>query len=108
MGGDRTMILTMMYVLIVIIAFVFAITTSNTITKESNVIGTLRASGYTKAELIRHYMASPLIVLFIAAIVGNILGYTIFKSSWLTSISAATALLHTRPYGTQRHFWRLP
>ena len=79
MGGDRTMILTMMYVLIVIIAFVFAITTSNTITKESNVIGTLRASGYTKAELIRHYMASPLIVLFIAAIVGNILGYTIFK-----------------------------
>lgn len=79
MGGDRTMILTMMYVLIVIIAFVFAITTSNTITKESNVIGTLRASGYTKAELIRHYTASPLIVLFIAAIVGNILGYTIFK-----------------------------
>ncbi|MDD7294091.1 MAG: ABC transporter permease [Oscillospiraceae bacterium] len=80
LGGDRVMILTMMYVLIVIIAFVFAITTSNTISRESNVIGTLRASGYTKAELIRHYMAAPVIVLLIAAVVGNALGYTLFKN----------------------------
>ena len=80
MGGDRVMFLTMMYILIVIIAFVFAITTSNTISRESNVIGTLRASGYTKAELIRHYMSAPVIVLFIAAVVGNILGYTLFKN----------------------------
>ncbi|MBQ8825011.1 MAG: ABC transporter permease [Ruminococcus sp.] len=80
MGGDRVMFLTMMYILIVIIAFVFAITTSNTISRESNVIGTLRASGYTKAELIRHYMAAPIIVLFISAVIGNILGYTLFKN----------------------------
>lgn len=80
MGGDRTMFLTMMYILIVIIAFVFAITTSNTITREANVIGTLRASGYTKAELIYHYMTPPVIVLFIAAVVGNVLGYTLFKN----------------------------
>lgn len=80
MGGDRVMFLTMMYILIVIIAFVFAITTSNTISRESNVIGTLRASGYTKAELIRHYMSAPVIVLFIAAVAGNILGYTLFKN----------------------------
>lgn len=80
LGGDRVMILTMMYVLIVIIAFVFAITTSNTISRESNVIGTLRASGYTKAELIRHYMAAPVIVLLIAAVVGNVLGYTLLKN----------------------------
>lgn len=80
LGGDRVMILTMMYVLIVIIAFVFAITTSNTINRESNVIGTLRASGYTKGELIRHYMAAPVIVLLIAAVAGNALGYTLFKN----------------------------
>lgn len=80
LGGDRVMVLTLMYILIVIIAFVFAITTSNTISRESNVIGTLRASGYTKAELIRHYMSAPIIVLFIAAVVGNILGYTLFKN----------------------------
>ena len=80
LGGDRTMFLTMMYILIIIIAFVFAITTNNTINKEANVIGTLRASGYTKAELVRHYMSAPVIVLFISAIVGNILGYTFFKT----------------------------
>ena len=79
LGGDRAMFLTMMYILIVIISFVFAITPGNTISRESNVIGTLRASGYTKAELIRHYMAAPIIVLLIAAVVGNVLGYTIFK-----------------------------
>lgn len=79
-GGDRTLVLALMYILIVIIAFVFAITTSNTINREANVIGTLRASGYTKAELIRHYMTPPLMVLFAAAIVGNILGYTFFKN----------------------------
>ena len=48
--------LTLLYVLIVIIAFVLAVTTSNTINSEASVIGTLRASGYTKGELLRHYM----------------------------------------------------
>lgn len=79
MGSDRTMFLTMLYLLVVIIGFVFAITTSNTISREANVIGTLRASGYTRAELIRHYMAAPMLVLLVAAIVGNVLGYTSFK-----------------------------
>lgn len=37
-----------LYIVTVIIAFVFAITTSNMIAKEASVIGTLRASGYTK------------------------------------------------------------
>ncbi|MBQ1339870.1 MAG: ABC transporter permease [Ruminococcus sp.] len=78
-GHDSIMMMVMLYMLIVIIAFVFAVTTSNTIVKEANVIGTLRASGYTKWELIRHYMSAPLIVLLIASIIGNILGYTLFK-----------------------------
>ena len=39
----------------VIMAFVFGITISNTIRKEAGVIGTLRASGYTRQELILHY-----------------------------------------------------
>lgn len=80
-GHDRIMMLVMLYMLIVIISFVFAVTTSNTITKEANVIGTLRASGYTKGELIRHYMAPPVIVLLIASVVGNILGYTLLKDT---------------------------
>ena len=45
MGGDKAMMEVLLYILIVIIAFVFAVTTNNTITKEASVIGTLRASG---------------------------------------------------------------
>ena len=80
MGGDRAMIIVLLYIVIAIMAFVFGITTSNTIRKEAGVIGTLRASGYTKNELIRHYMFMPLLVTFIGAIVGNLLGYTVFKN----------------------------
>lgn len=79
MGGDKAMITLFLYIVIVILAFVFAITTSNTITKEASVIGTLRASGYTRGELMRHYLLLPLIVTLLAAIVGNILGYTVLK-----------------------------
>ena len=70
----------LLYIVMVIMAFVFGITTSNTIRKEAGVIGTLRASGYTKNELIRHYMSMPVLVTLIGAVVGNILGYTIFKN----------------------------
>ena len=79
MGSDKAMMVVLLYIVIVIMAFVFGITTSNTITKEAAVIGTLRASGYTRGELIRHYMTLPVLVTLAGAIVGNILGYTVFK-----------------------------
>ena len=79
MGGDRAMMIALLYIVIVIMAFVFGITTSNTINKEANVIGTLRASGYTRNEIIRHYMAMPLLVTWAGAVIGNILGYTVLK-----------------------------
>ena len=79
-GSDRAMMIVLLYVLIVIMAFVFAVTTNNTIVKEANVIGTLRASGYTRQELLRHYIIMPIIVTVCGAIVGNVLGYTAFKN----------------------------
>ncbi|MCM1468683.1 MAG: ABC transporter permease [Alistipes sp.] len=79
MGSDRVMMTVLLYILIVIMAFVFGVTISNTIVKEANVIGTLRASGYTRGELIVHYMTVPILVTFGGAILGNILGYTVFK-----------------------------
>ncbi len=78
-GGDSQMMKVILYVLIVVLAFVFSITIRHTITRESAVIGTLRASGYTKGEILRHYLALPVIVTLISAIIGNILGYTVFK-----------------------------
>lgn len=81
-SGDNAMMTVFLYIMIAVIAFVFAITTSNTITKEAQVIGTLRASGYTRGELVRHYLTVPLIVTLIAAVVGNILGYTVLKGAF--------------------------
>lgn len=78
-GRDEASVMLMCYIMIALIAFIFAVTIANTITTEAGVIGTLRASGYTKAELVKHYMILPVIVTFIAAVVGNILGYTILK-----------------------------
>ena len=78
-GKDKIIMAYFLYIVVIIIAFIFAITTSNTIVKEANVIGTLRASGYTKGELIRHYLAMPVMITLVSAILGNILGYTWFK-----------------------------
>ena len=80
LGGDTEMIKVLLYVLIAVMAFVFSITIRHTIVREANVIGTLRASGYTRGELLRHYLALPVFVTFISAIIGNVLGYTIFKN----------------------------
>lgn len=79
MGGDRSMVLVLLYILIVIMAFVFSVTIRHTIVREAAVIGTLRASGYTRGELLRHYLALPILVTTFSAVMGNILGYTVFK-----------------------------
>lgn len=80
MGSDKAMGGILLDILVVIIAFIFAVTISNTIANESSAIGTLRALGYTKGELVCHYLSMPVIVTLLAAIVGNILGYTVFKN----------------------------
>ena len=84
MGGDGAMMVVFLDIVIVIVAFVFAITTRDTIQKEANVIGTLRASGFTVNELVRHYMVMPILVTLLSALIGNILGYT-----WLKDVCAA-------------------
>ncbi len=78
-GGDSTMMKVLLYVLIAVLAFVFSITIRHTIVREAAVIGTLRASGYSKNEILRHYLALPVIVTLISALIGNVLGYTVFK-----------------------------
>lgn len=81
MGKDKAMIAVLVYIFIAVLAFIFAITTSNTITNEAAVIGTLRATGYTKGEILRQYILLPVIVTLLASLVGNILGYTVFKDA---------------------------
>ncbi len=79
MGSDKAMMEVLFYIMIAIIAFVFTVTISNTISREAAVIGTLRAMGFTRGELIRHYMCLPVAVTLVSALIGNLLGYTWFK-----------------------------
>lgn len=92
MGSDGVMVRLLLYIMIVIIAFVFAVTMTNTIQKEANVIGTLLASGYTKKELISHYMTLPIIVTLMSALIGNILGYTYFRTTMANLYYASYSL----------------
>lgn len=79
MGSDKSMMTALLYIVIVIMAFVFAVTINNTIISEAAVIGTLRASGYTRGELLKHYVSLPILITVLAALLGNVLGYTYFK-----------------------------
>lgn len=97
-GKDRPMLTVLLYILIVIMAFVFAVTINHTVAKEATVIGTLRASGYTKGEIFRHYLAAPVLISLLAAILGNVIGYTLFedvaKNMYLASYSLTTYVSH--------------
>lgn len=78
-GSDKMFTELFLIILIVILAFIFAVTVRGSIEKEASVIGTLRASGMTRGELLAHYMTLPMAVTAAGAIAGNILGYTCLK-----------------------------
>ena len=78
-SGDSTMWSVLLYMIIVIMAFVFVVLTSGTIEEESAIIGTLLASGYRRRELVTHYLALPAAVGIAAAAVGNVVGYTLMS-----------------------------
>ena len=79
MNGDEASMILFLYIVVVVLAFIVAVTTINTLSKEASVIGTLRASGYTRGEMVRHYMALPLAAFFAGMLVGNVLGYTALR-----------------------------
>lgn len=78
--GDSAMWVVLLEIIIAIMAFVFVVLTNATIEDESAVIGTLLASGYSKREVLLHYMALPSLVGVLAAVVGTALGLTLFAA----------------------------
>lgn len=78
MGSDVPMLKVLIYVVVVIIAFVFVILASNSIETDAKSIGTLKALGYTNNEIIIHYLKLPIYITLLSAIIGNIFGYTLF------------------------------
>lgn len=77
LGTDGPFMTAFVYILVAMIAFIFAILTGNTIENESVIIGTLRSMGYKKSEIIWHYLQPTLIIAVVGSVVGNILGYTV-------------------------------
>lgn len=84
MGGDIPMMNMLFYIILVILAFIFVVISQAIIEDQATVIGTLLANGYTKYELIHHYLAVPMIIVVISAVIGNILGYTLMPSFFST------------------------
>ena len=105
MGHDKIMMTILLYILVVIMAFIFAVTTSHEVEREATVIGTLRASGYTRGELLRHYMAPPIIVTLIAALVGNVLGYSFFEDVAASMYRGSYSLTHYVSHFSTEAFW---
>lgn len=77
LGNDGPFMTVFVYMLVAMIAFVFAILTNNTIESESVIIGTLRSLGFRKGEIILHYLQPTLIVAVVGSILGNLIGYTL-------------------------------
>ena len=73
--GDLSTALTLTVILTIVLAFIFVLLTNATIEQESSAIGTLLSMGYTKGELVRHYLTLPMIVGVVGCLLG--LGYAI-------------------------------
>lgn len=76
-GTDGPFMTVFVYMLVAMIAFIFAILTSNTIERESVIIGTLRSLGFNKREIIWHYLQPTLFVAIVGSVLGNAIGYTL-------------------------------
>lgn len=89
MGKDGPVMQVFIYILILVIAFVFMILANNTIESEAAIIGTLRASGYHKREIVLHYLWPTIFIALTGSIIGNALGYTVmlepFKELYYSS-----------------------
>ena len=79
--GDQTMWTVLLFILVVIMAFVFVVLTDATIESESSVIGTMLASGWRKREIIAHYMVLPAIIGALGSAIGLILGVNLLTDS---------------------------
>ena len=80
MESDSTMWIVLMLLLVAIMAFVFVVLNGATLEAESSAIGTLLALGYTRKELLGHYLVLPIVVGVCAAVLGNAIGYTLMSA----------------------------
>lgn len=106
MGSDKGMMTVMLYLVIAILAFIQAVTTRNTMENEASAVGTLRASGYSRGELLRHYLCLPLLVTLAAAALGTLLGFTCMQKYMAGSYYRSYSLVPYKPLFSWDAFFR--
>ena len=104
MDGDVPTMTTFMIILFVALAFVSAVQVKSLMEKESSVIGTLLASGYTKTELLKNYMITPVIMTLFAAIIGNIVSYSYAYKRYVALYYQSFDLPKFKPVISMRSF----
>lgn len=65
-------------IVLILFAYVISVFVVHSIEQEAGIIGTLYAMGVRKSELLRHYLALPVLITLIAGIIGTALGYSEF------------------------------
>ncbi len=65
-------------IILILFAYVISVFVVHSIEREAGVIGTLYAMGVRRSELLRHYLAFPVLITLIAGIIGTVLGYSEF------------------------------
>ncbi|MCL1964955.1 MAG: ABC transporter permease [Firmicutes bacterium] len=90
-GSDVPMMKGFLFVMIAILAFIFAIIIDHTIASDAGAIGALSATGMRRGELIRHYLTLPLIVTLMSAVIGGAVclagSYRFFNTMYHTAYS---------------------
>ncbi|MCM1181215.1 MAG: FtsX-like permease family protein [Clostridium sp.] len=63
-------------IVLILFAYVISVFVVHSIEQEAGIIGTLYAMGVRKNELLCHYLALPVLITFIAGVIGTVLGYS--------------------------------
>lgn len=90
--SNKSMALFFVSIILIIVAFIYTITSSHSIQKESKIIGTLRALGLKKHSITAHYVLLPALITIAAGIVGSILGITFFSAIPIKSMTSYYSL----------------
>ena len=89
---SKTSALIMGVILLILLVYMLAIFSSGTIEEERAVIGTLYALGYSRKEILDHYMCTPMIISGVGALLGMISGFMMTDA-----MSASSASLYSIP-----------
>lgn len=72
-------------IVFLLIAYIISIFVIHNIESENNIIGTLYSMGYLKKELVRHYMAVPVLISFLGGVFGTIAGFFLSRIQVVTN-----------------------